>query len=453
MPPPLKVLLVDDDSDMQELLQLRLQSWGYEVSSASDADQAQEMTASLDPDIVISDVLMPGLSGLELLRCLKAGDPKRPIILITVQDSVSLAVEAMKEGAHDFLVKPLDYGKLHSTLEATRRDMELRRESQRLSLRLAEGAGFGEFVGTSKAMCDVYELIKSVANTNASVLVTGESGTGKELVARTIHQLSKRAQQPFIAVNTAAIPETLIESELFGHEKGAFTGATAVRYGCYELANLGTLFLDEIAEMPIQLQSRLLRILEDGKLRRIGAHSELALDVRVIAATNLNPRQAIDKGKLREDLFFRLNVINIMMPSLGERREDIHLLAQHFIAMFNQRHECKVEYIRDNALETLRNYSWPGNVRELSNVLERAVILARNGWIEYCHLPPYIQKAPLGVVTQSQTVAEVERELILKTLKQVGHNKVEAARVLGLDVKTIRNKLRAYGFEAGAGKP
>jgi two-component system, NtrC family, response regulator HydG len=444
---------VDDDNDMQELLQLRLQSWDYEVCLASDADQAQAMTAARNPDVVISDILMPGISGLELLRLLKAGDPKRPVILMTVQDSVSLAVEAMKEGAQDFLVKPLDYGKLHSTLEATRRDVASRRQSQQLSLRLAEGAGFGEFVGMSKAMCAVYELIKSVANTSASILVTGESGTGKELVARTIHQLSKRAQQPFIAVNTAAIPETLIESELFGHERGAFTGATGVHHGWYELANLGTLFLDEITEMPIQLQPRLLRVLEDGKLRRIGAHSELALDVRVIAATNQIPRQAIASGKLREDLFFRLNVINILLPPLRERREDIQLLVQHFIGLFNQRHECKVEYMRDNALETLRNYSWPGNVRELSNVLERAVILARTGWIEFCHLPPYVQTAPPAVQSQAQTVAEVEKELILKTLKQVGYNKVEAARLLGLDVKTIRNKLKAYGYEAKAGKP
>jgi DNA-binding NtrC family response regulator len=391
---PTKILLVEDNADTQEFLQILLQQWGFEVRLASDGQEAQVLTDSYQPDIVVTDVMMPGLSGLDLLRCLKAGEPNRPIILITAQDSVDLAVEAMKEGAHDFLTKPLDFSKLKSTLGAAQRDVEGRRESQKLVLQLEKGAGFGELVGTSKAMRHIYSLIKSVGKTDASVLITGESGTGKELVARSIHQLSTRVGGPLVAINAAAIPETLIESELFGHEKGAYTGASSVGVGCFERANHGTLFLDEIAEMPILLQSRLLRVLEDRRVRRVGGQQERAFDVRVIAATNLNPRKAIEQGKLREDLYFRLNVFALQMPPLREHREDIPLLAQHFIREFDQKHECHVEAVRDGALQRLQNYSWPGNVRELKNVIERAVILARTDWIEISHLPPYLQEEP-----------------------------------------------------------
>jgi DNA-binding NtrC family response regulator len=447
----LKILLVDDDVELQELLKIRLETWGYEVSVASEGKEAQELNDTMDPDIVISDVLMPGLSGLELLRCLRAGNPKRPIILITVQDSVDLAVEAMKQGAHDFLTKPLDYSKLECILASVRTDLQTRREAERLNSLLDKGNCLGRFVGDSKPMQKVYTLIKSVAQTDASVLVTGESGTGKELVARCIHDLSSRANQPFFAVNAAAIPESLIESELFGHEKGAFTGADAARPGCFELANEGTLFLDEIAEMPVQLQSRLLRVLQDGRLRRVGGQQELFFDVRIIAATNQNPAQAIKEGKLREDLYYRLNVFAIRLPALRERKPDIHLLAQYFIQEFNQKHQTQVEAVRESAIEALRQYPWPGNVRELRNVVERAVILAQKDWIEASHLPAYVREQFRLPSQNGKTMAEAEIELILKTLKEVGNRKSEAARVLGVDVKTIRNKLKS--FKTTGGKP
>jgi len=447
-----KILVVDDEPAMREVLEMLLQDWGYDVRLASDGVEGEELAQSYDPDIVITDVVMPGVSGLDLLRSLQAGNPDRPVILVTAQGSIDLAVEAMKQGAKDFITKPLDYPKLKAILDAAGRDIELRRESRKLGAQLEKGAGFGGFVGTSKAMREVYELTERLAVTDASAIITGESGTGKELVARTIHTLSGRAHGPFVAINAAAIPESLMESEIFGHEKGAFTGAVGVRAGCFELANRGTVFLDAIAEMPLPLQPKLLRVLEDGRVRRLGGKQEFSFDVRVLAATNRDPRNAVESGNLREDLYYRLNVFTVALPPLRERKGDIPLLTQHFIQEFNRKHNTRVEAMRDEALEMLKSYSWPGNVRELRNVMERAVILARGEWIESAHLPPYILNPgadstakivlPLGV-----TAAEAEKALIMKTLEKTGNNKAEAARQLGLDVKTIRNKLKSYGID------
>jgi len=447
-----RILVVDDEPAMREVLEMLLREWGFEVRLASNGIEGKELAESYDPNIVISDVIMPQISGLDLLRSLKAGNSARSVILVTAQGSIDMAVEAMKQGAQDFVTKPLDYPKLRAILEAAERDIELRQESRKLSSQLEKGAGFGEFVGTSKPMRDVYELIQTLSSSDAFVIVTGESGTGKELVARSIHKLSARSAGAFIAINAAAIPENLMESEIFGHERGAFTGAVGTRAGCFELANQGTLLLDEIAEMPISLQPKLLRVLEDGRIRRLGGRQEFAFDVRVIAATNREPKAAVESGKLREDLYYRLNVFTVALPPLRERRSDIPLLTQHFIREFNRKHNTQVEALRDEALEMLKSYSWRGNVRELKNVMERAVILAKGEWIEPSHLPPYIvspdsdstQKLilPMGV-----TVAEAEKELVLKTLEKTGNNKAEAARLLGLDVKTIRNKLRSYGID------
>src|SRR5215813_3258133 len=447
-----KVLVVDDEPAIREVLEMILQEWGYEVRLASDGMEAKETVESFDPDIVISDVVMPQLSGLDLLRALKAGNPARPVILVTAHASIDLAVESMKQGAQDFVTKPMDYPKLRAILKAAESDIEMRQTSKKLSSQLERGSGFGEFVGSSKAMKEVYDLIQSLSASDASAIITGESGTGKELAARTIHRLSKRAGGPFIPVNASAIPETLIESEVFGHEKGAFTGAIGTRPGCFELANGGTLFLDEIGEMPLQLQPKLLRVLEDGKVRRLGGKQEFEFDVRVIAATNQDPRAAIRDSKLREDLYYRLTVFTVHLPPLRDHKEDIPLLAQHFIGDLNRKHGTNVEALREDALEMLMNYEWPGNVREFRNVMERALIVCKGEWIEVSHLPPYLRNPgaqssskiflPLGI-----TAAEVERELILKTLEKTGHNKAEAARQLGLDVKTIRNKLKTYKIE------
>jgi DNA-binding NtrC family response regulator len=447
----MKILVVDDEDAMREVLQMRLEQWGYQVCLAADGIDGERAAQAFGPDIVISDIIMPRISGIDLLRLLKSGDPDRPVILVTAQGSIDLAVEAMKQGAQDFITKPLDYPKLKAILEAAARDLGQRRESRGLNLQLEKGAGFGEFVGTSRPMHEVYSLIATIAASDAGVLVTGESGTGKELAARTIHNLSARSRGPFVAINAAAIPENLMESEIFGHERGAFTGAAGVRAGCFELANRGTLLLDEIAEMPMPLQPKLLRVLEDQKVRRLGASLEVVVDVRVIAATNQNPRQAVAGGRLREDLYYRLNVFTLALPPLRERKPDIPLLAQHFIHICNEKHHAEVDGLRDGTLELLVRYPWPGNVRELKNTIERAVVLARGKWIEPSHLPAYFLESPADpsekvVVAPGATIADVEKQMILKTLEATGNNKAEAARQLGLDVKTIRNKLKSYGL-------
>ncbi|HLQ78149.1 MAG TPA: sigma-54 dependent transcriptional regulator [Terriglobia bacterium] len=450
--PKTTVLIVDDDPAMQEVLSILMEEWGFESRIATNGLEGAEIADSWNPDVVISDVVMPDCSGLELLRNLKKGNVGRPVILITAAASIDAAVEAMKEGAQDFLTKPLDYPKLRALLQEAERDVELRAKATKLSSRLKKGGAFGDFVGQGRGMREAYDLIENVASSDASVIIFGESGTGKELAARTIHRLSARNKGPFVAINCAAIPESLIESEVFGHEKGSFTGAVATRAGCFELANTGTLFLDEIAEMPSALQPKLLRVLEDGKVRRLGGDRELSFDVRIIAATNRDPRTAVSDGRLREDLYYRLNVFTIVLPALRDRRDDIPLIAQHFISEFNNKHHRNVDAMRDEAQEMLSQYAWPGNVRELRNVIERAVILAKGNWIETLHLPPYIRDvAPAAskkiVLSAGMTMADAEKELIIRTLEQSGNNKAEAARRLGVDVKTIRNKMKTYRLE------
>ena len=447
---PLKILVVDDEAAMREVLEMRLEEWGFKVVLAEDGEQARRLAADERPDLVISDVAMPELSGLELLEILKAGDPGRPVILATAYGTIDAAVEAMKRGARDFLTKPLDYGKLRAILASVEEEIAARRAAQELSSTLERGAGLGQLIGASAPMREVFRLIESVAGSDASVLVSGESGTGKELVARAIHDASSRRSRPFVAINVAAIPEGLNESELFGHEKGAFTGAIASRPGCFELADGGTLFLDEITEMPAALQPKFLRVLEDGRLRRVGGTREIAFDVRLIAATNRDPETAVEQGLLRRDVYYRLNVFPVALPPLRERGDDIPLLAQHFIRVFNGKHHATVEGLGAESRALLLGYAWPGNVRELRNVLERAVILAKSGLVTASHLPPYLHAArgpsSEGIVVPTKaTAAEAERLLILETLKRVGNNKAEAARQLGLDVKTIRNKLKQYG--------
>jgi DNA-binding NtrC family response regulator len=447
-----KILVVDDEPAMREVLQMRLQEWGFDVCLAEDGIEGKELAESYDPDIVISDVIMPQVSGMDLLRWLKAGDPGRPVILVTAQASIDLAVDAIKQRATDFITKPIDYQKLKSILMNVEQEIKSRRESRRLASQLEHGAGFGDFVGTSRVMREVYDLISSIANSDAPVIITGESGTGKELAARTIHALSSRSKGPFIAINAAAIPETLMESEMFGHERGAFTGATGLQAGCFELANQGTLFLDEIAEMPLALQPKLLRVLEDRRVRRVGGSQEFQVDVRVLAATNKEPRTAVANGKLREDLFYRLNVFTVALPPLRDRRPDISLLAQAFIREFNAKHNAQVESFKSETMALLKAYSWPGNVRELRNIMERAVILSKGPWIEPSHLPAYVLNSPVSEsgakikLPMGTTAADAEKELILRTLRLTGNNKAEAARQLGLDVKTIRNKLKTYGI-------
>lgn len=446
----MKVLVVDDEAAMREVLKTRLRKWGFEVRTAEDGKTARETLAVFRPQVVITDMVLPDLSGLDLLKSLLKENPDLPVILMTAYGAVDSAVEAMKHGARDFLTKPIDHVGLRALLAASEEEISRREEIRQLETDLDEGSGVGLLVGRSAAMRDVYDLLQTLARSDASAIIAGESGTGKELAAHAIHDLSTRRDAPFVALNTAAIPEGLIEGEIFGHEKGSFTGAVGTRKGIFEQADGGTLFLDEITEMPVALQSKFLRVLEEGVLRRVGGQREIHFDTRTIAATNCDPQQAVDEGRLRSDLFFRLNVFAVVMPPLRERLDDLPLLAHHFVRQVNSKHGTGVEGIRNETFDRMRSHQWPGNVRELRNVIERAAIIAKEGWIEPGHLPPVLSgrtgAARGGILLPHETtVAEAERILILETLERVGNNKSEAARRLGIDVKTIRNKLKTYG--------
>jgi DNA-binding NtrC family response regulator len=378
------------------------------------------------------------------------------VVVLTAMGSIQLAVDAMKLGAYDFLQKPVDATRLRTILaNATRqRDTEIELEVARRRLR--ETGVLGALVGNSRSMREIFGLIEQIAPSNVSVLITGESGTGKELVARTLHDLSPRKTRPFVAVNCAAIPETLIESEIFGHEKGAFTGAVERRAGCFELASGGTLLLDEVGEMPVATQAKLLRVLEERKLRRLGARTEQDVDVRVLAATNHDPGEAVAQGHLRADLFYRLNVFNISMPPLREHLEDVPAMADAMLEEMNRKHSRRVSGVAPSMLDRMMAYDWPGNGRELRNTVERAVILCPDGApLDAGHLPPDFGKAQtlaaqafdasVVAVRVGSTVDEAERLLILRTLEATGQNKTRAAEILGVSLKTLHNKLKEYG--------
>ncbi|HEY6361448.1 MAG TPA: sigma-54 dependent transcriptional regulator, partial [Vicinamibacterales bacterium] len=368
------------------------------------------------------------------------------IVILTAQGTVETAVEAIKEGAYDYLTKPIEPQRLKILLDKIVERQDTLREVKVLRKQLRDHGTFGRMIGSSQQMRKVYQVVEQAAPTSASVLIWGESGTGKELVAQTIHQLSPRAQMPFVPINCAAIPETLLESEIFGHEKGAFTGASDRREGCFELADRGTLFLDEIAEMTPATQVKLLRVLQERKFRRLGGRNEQTVDVRVIAATNQNPADAVKNTKLREDLYYRLNVFAMELPPLRQRKEDLPLLIQSFLAEFNERNNKRVSALDPAAMRILEQYNWPGNVRELRNVIERAVILSQGEFIDPKHLPPLVTDSPDVVkptlsLAPGTTVEEAERRLILMTLEHTRDNKTRAAEILGISLKTLHNKL------------
>ncbi|PYQ85744.1 MAG: transcriptional regulator [Acidobacteria bacterium] len=442
-----RVLIVEDDSAARVGLEQLVKSWGFVAESASDGEEALEKVTTFRPAIVISDVVMPRMDGLALLRALQTQGADVTTLLLTAQGTVETAVEAMKEGAYDYLTKPIDIQRLKILLDKIVERLETMREVKALRRQLREHGTFGSLIGNSPEMRKIYSIVEQAAPTGASVLITGESGTGKELVAQMIHQLSPRASFPFVAINCAAIPETLLESEIFGHEKGAFTGAADRRQGCFELADRGTLFLDEIGEMTPATQVKLLRVLQERKFRRLGGRIEQSVDVRVIAATNVDPQEAVKQGKLREDLFYRLNVFAFRLPPLRERKEDLQLLIQAFINEFNARNQKNIAAVDHQAMRMLEHYAWPGNVRELRNVIERATILAPGPFIEAKHLPPVLaeepppQHQPQVALAPGTTVEEAERRLILMTLEHTRDNKTRAAEILGISLKTLHNKL------------
>jgi DNA-binding NtrC family response regulator len=442
-----RVLIVEDDAAARKGLEQLVRSWGFLAESAADGEEALQKVTSFRPAIVISDLVMPRLDGLGLLRALQAQGADVTTLLLTAQGTVETAVEAMKEGAYDYLTKPIDIQRLKILLDKVVERLETLREVKSLRRQLRDHGAFGSLIGNGAEMRKIYQVIEQSAPTSASVLITGESGTGKELVAQTIHHLSPRASAPFVAINCAAIPETLLESEIFGHEKGAFTGAADRRQGCFELADRGTLFLDEIGEMTPTTQVKLLRVLQERTFRRLGGRSEQAVDVRVIAATNIDPFDAVQKGKLREDLYYRLNVFAMRLPPLRERREDLPLLVQAFINEFNSRNQKSIVGVDHQAMRQLEQYGWPGNVRELRNVIERATILAAGPFIEPRHLPPTLSNEPTPhhqpqvALAPGTTVEEAERRLIMMTLEHTRDNKTRAAEILGISLKTLHNKL------------
>ena len=441
-----RVLIVEDEPSTRLGLTELVRTWGFITDSAADGEEALQRISVFRPTIIISDLVMPNMGGLELLRALKDEGGDLTIVILTAQGTVETAVEAIKEGAYDYLTKPIEPQRLKILLDKIVERQDTIREVKVLRKQLRDHGTFGRMIGSSQQMRKVYQVVEQAAPTSASVLIWGESGTGKELVAQTIHQLSPRAQMPFVPINCAAIPETLLESEIFGHEKGAFTGASDRREGCFELADRGTLFLDEIAEMTPATQVKLLRVLQERKFRRLGGRNEQSVDVRVIAATNVNPADAVKNGKLREDLYYRLNVFAMELPPLRQRKEDLALLIQSFLAEFNERNNKRVSALDPAAMRILEQYNWPGNVRELRNVIERAVILSQGEFVDPKHLPPLVTDSPDVVkptlsLAPGTTVEEAERRLILMTLEHTRDNKTRAAEILGISLKTLHNKL------------
>jgi len=451
---PEKVLIVDDEEPTRTGVAELVASWGYRTEMAKDGLEALDKVRAWSPSIVLTDLKMPRMDGIELIQRLSEDPQELKVIVISANDEVDRAVEAMKLGAYDYIKKPLDFKRLQtilhnaSLLKDTERELEVTRRN------LRNAGVLGRLVGKSRKMQEIFALIERVAPSTASVLITGESGTGKEMVARTLHELSPRKSKPYVAINCSAIPETLIESEIFGHEKGAFTGALERRAGCFELAEEGTLLLDEIGEMPAGTQAKLLRVLEDRKLRRLGSKTETEVNVRVVAATNKVPEEAVARGELRNDLYYRLNVFNIEMPPLRDHKEDLPEIIDALIYDLNEKHGREIAGVDDAVMKAFQAYSWPGNVRELRNSLERAVILATGKLVETRHLPPGFGTAQvrtmevdpnaihLGVGT---TVEEAERQLILRTLTSTNNNKTRAAEILGISLKTLHNKLKEYG--------
>ena len=460
-----KVLIVEDEPNALMGLAELISAWGYRTETARDGVEGWEKAVAWNPAIVVTDLKMPRMDGIELLSKLTEEgsglNANLTVVVLTAMGSIELAVDAMKLGAYDFLEKPVDATRLRTILANAIRQRETQIELEVVRRRLRETGVMGGLVGSSRPMQQLFRLIEQIAPSNVSVLITGESGTGKELVARTLHALSPRKSKPFVAVNCAAIPETLVESEIFGHEKGAFTGAAERRAGCFELASGGTLLLDELAEMPAGMQAKLLRVIEERKLRRLGAIAEQQIDVRVLAATNQDPEKAIAEGQLRADLFYRLNVFHLAMPPLRKHIEDLPAMAEAMVSEMNQKHERKVSGVAPSMLERMAAYDWPGNARELRNVIERAVILCPDGApLEADHLPPGFGRAPAALklvsdasvvpVRVGSTVEEGERLLILRTLDKTGQNKTRAAEILGVSLKTLHNKLKEYSRISGS---
>ena len=450
-----RVLVVDDEPKMQRVLEILLRKLGHEVLLAADGQAALTLAQSVPVDLVMTDLRMPGMDGIALLTALREHGIAAPVILLTAYGTVESAVTAMKKGAYDYILRPFDVEAVEVVVTRALALERVQRENQ--FLRAEVEKGWGEFIGRSAAMRQQYELICQVAPTHTSVLITGESGTGKELAARAIHRASPRRGALFVPINCAAIPADLLESELFGHTKGAFTGAYSERVGKFAMADGGTIFLDEVTELRSSLQAKLLRVLQENVIERLGSNRSVAIDIRVIAATNQDVRRAIQQGTLREDLFYRLNVFTITLPPLRDRLEDVALLADHFIGKHATRLGRERPPLSIAALARLQSYGWPGNVRELENVIERALVLSRGEQIEVQHLPreivsaaelvsPLVSDSPSQPLSLIPAVENLEKTLIAQALGQAAGNKAKAARLLDISERTLWYKVKKYSL-------
>ncbi len=448
------ILVVDDDQAHRTMLRTLLSGWGYKIVEADDGQVAIEKVYEQAFDMILMDIRMLKVSGLEALDGIKTYNPAIPIIIMTAYSSVETAVEALKKGAYDYLTKPLDFDELRLAMERAMDHSQLKEKNRLLRETLGSHFDIQNIIGRSTAMVKLLETVAQVAPSEATVLITGDSGTGKELIAGAIHFNSPRKEGSFVKVNCAAITETLLESELFGHEKGAFTGAHRLKEGRFRQADGGSLFLDEVSEMSLGMQVKLLRALQEREITRVGGEEVIKVDVRVIAATNKNLIQAIESGRFREDLYYRLNVVTLNVPLLSERNEDIPLLAQHFLATFAEKNRKQIKGFTPQAMDQLLKYDWPGNVRELMNAVERAVVLSRSEYLDEQDLPlvikdarPDEEKSPSrDAVPADLPLEDVEKATILKTLESTDGNKSEAARRLGITRKTLHKKLKKYGM-------
>ena len=456
MSDPATLLVADDDPGLRESLERTLTREGYRVVLASDGRAALERVQAGGVDLIVTDLKMPGLTGLELLRAAKAIMPDVDVILLTAFGTVEEAVKAMKDGAYDFLTKPFRREQLIKLIDKALERRDLIEQNRALKKQLEDLRAKGQMIGASPSWRRMLTLVEQTADSSATILIQGESGTGKELVARTIHERSARRNGPFIAVNCAALPETLLESELFGYEKGAFTGAAGRKEGRFELAHGGTLFLDEVGDLSLVTQPKILRVLQEGEFERLGGTRTLQVDVRIVAATNQDVAEMVKEKRFREDLYYRLNVITVRVPPLRERPEDIRVLAQHYLRVYGAKNGRKLEGFTGEAIDRLEAYAWPGNVRELENLIERSVLLARKDRIDAEDLPEEVmgvKRPPRDAILEliGTPLADIEQRLLDETLRITGGNKTQAAKLLGIDVRTVARKLERRGDDLAEG--